>query len=115
MYNVSVYLESSIKTPPCLTTDADGECLPELILNPPEVLGEYGDTVTVNCSSADSDNFEMYGMVGNTQWQPEYENSVTWNVTLSDWNVTAECVKQLNNTSCRKELKIRIYRKLNFK
>nr|XP_040047446.1 hemicentin-1-like [Gasterosteus aculeatus aculeatus] len=89
--------------------DADGECLPELILNPPEVLGEYGDTVTVNCSSADSDNFEMYGMVGNTQWQPEYENSVTWNVTLSDWNVTAECVKQLNNTSCRKELKIRIY------
>ncbi|KAL6103116.1 uncharacterized protein ACO6RY_02583 [Pungitius sinensis] len=91
------------------STDAIDQCHEELILNPPEVLEEYGKTVTVNCSSADNGD-GMYWKVGETQSPEENETSTVWEVNLSDWNVTAECIKRLNETSiCRKELKITVY------
>ncbi|KAK9535265.1 hypothetical protein VZT92_007656 [Zoarces viviparus] len=88
---------------PC---DADSGCPDVLSLDPPEVLAKYGESVTVNCSSAEDDHDGMYWRVGDREFP---EESLSLNVT--DWNVTAECILKLNNTRyCSKDLIITVYK-----
>ncbi|XP_031723712.1 peroxidasin homolog [Anarrhichthys ocellatus] len=91
---------------PC---DADSGCPDVLSLDPPEVLAEYGELVTVSCSSAENDYDGMYWRVGDREFP--VENSAPWSFNLTDWNVTAECILKLNDThNCSKDLNITIYK-----
>ncbi|KAM6913611.1 vascular cell adhesion protein 1 isoform 2-T2 [Lycodopsis pacificus] len=90
---------------PC---DADSGCPDVLSLEPPEVWAEYGESVTVNCSSAENDYHEMYWRVGDREFP--VENSVLWSFNLTDWKVTAECIVKLNGSrNCSKDLSITVY------
>ncbi|XP_068575156.1 intercellular adhesion molecule 5 [Cebidichthys violaceus] len=89
--------------------DADSGCSRELTLDPPEVLAEYGESVIVNCSSAENDYERFYWRVGSTEFP--VENSVPMSFNLTDWNVTVECIlSKQNDTECRKELTITLYK-----
>lgn len=59
----------------------------------------------------------MYWKLGNTENEKEDENYfIALPVTLSDWNVKAECKIKLNDSfECSKDLQITIYSKCNFK
>ncbi|XP_074512460.1 vascular cell adhesion protein 1-like [Sebastes fasciatus] len=94
--------------------DADSICPTELnplFLDPPEVLGEYNESVELNCSSIEEDHDGMYWRVGNTDSAVELDYSRTvYEVSLSDWNVTAECRIKMNAThECSKDLEITVY------
>lgn len=79
-----------------------------LSLDPPEVLAEYGESVTVNCSSAENDHDGMYWRVGDREFP--VKNSVLWSFNLTDWKVTAECILKLNDSrNCSKDLNITVY------
>lgn len=59
----------------------------------------------------------MYWKLGNTEKEKEDEKYfISQLVTLSDWNVKAECKITLNDSfECSKDLEITIYSKWNFK
>lgn len=88
-----------------------------LIVNPPEIVGKHGESVLVNCSSLVGDHDGMYWRLGNIDTDMEEEESfVSASVSLSNWNVTAECRIKLNDThECSKDLEITVYSKCNFK
>lgn len=104
----------------CLSADADSMCPTELnplVLDPSEVIGKYGESFLVNCSSEVEDHYGMYWRHGNIDTDIEDENRfIPSSVSLSRWNVTAECRIKLNDTlECSKNLEITIYSKCNFK
>lgn len=93
-----------------LRADADSTCLVEF--DPPAVVGEYGASVLVNCSTTYEDPEMIDLRVGNTNFHDEYANFLALPVTLSDWNLTAECRIQPNDSfECNKDLEITIYKK----
>ncbi|XP_059204850.1 intercellular adhesion molecule 5 isoform X2 [Centropristis striata] len=93
--------------------DADTRCFDDPpILDPPEVLGEYGTSVKVNCTSTDEYHDGIHWTVGNNDSKIEYDDSfITADVPLSDWDVTAVCIMKLSGgLVCSKELEITIYK-----
>lgn len=104
----------------CPSTDADGTCPTDanpLILEPPEVIEEYGSVVFVNCTSTTDYYDEMYWKYGTRESGIEEDSAfITGEMSLADWNVTAECKIKLNaSLECSKNLEITIYSKCNFK
>ncbi|KAM8723919.1 hemicentin-2 isoform 2-T2 [Acanthopagrus schlegelii] len=98
-----------------LLCDADSLCpddINPLRLDPPEVIGKYGDTVTVNCSSSEEYHDGMVLKLGNTNHtDDDDENFISESLSLSDWSVKAECRIKLNDTlECSRELGITIYK-----
>ncbi|XP_032392822.1 hemicentin-2 isoform X1 [Etheostoma spectabile] len=93
--------------------DADNLCptdLNPLTLDPPEVIYGYEESVVVNCISTEDNHAGMYWTVGNTDHPVEYDNS-SIQVSLSNWNVKAECKINLTGTyECSKDLKITVYK-----
>ncbi|XP_034750321.1 intercellular adhesion molecule 1-like [Etheostoma cragini] len=93
--------------------DADNLCPTELnplTLDPPEVIYGYEKSVLVNCTSKVDNHGGMYWTVGNTDHSMEYNNSYI-QVSLSNWNVKAECKIKLNDThECSKGLTITVYK-----
>lgn len=87
-----------------------------LSLDPPEVLGEVGESFFVNCTSTEEYHDGMYWRVGNTNNDMEdVHNFVSVSLSL-DWNVTAECKLDLKpNHTCSKDLEITVYSKCSFK
>ncbi|XP_039971660.1 intercellular adhesion molecule 5 [Xiphias gladius] len=95
--------------------DADGTCPTDanpLILEPPEVIEEYGSVVFVNCTSTTDYYDEMYWKYGTRESGIEEDSAfITGEMSLADWNVTAECKIKLNaSLECSKNLEITIYR-----
>ena len=88
-----------------------------LRLDPPEVIGKYGDTVLVNCSSSEEYLDGMVLKLGNTNHNDDDdENFISESLSLSDWSVKAECRIKLNETvECSRELGITIYSKCIFR
>lgn len=104
----------------CPPTDAESGCNPEvnpLTLDPPEIIGEYGTSVIINCTSSEEDLDEMYWKIGDTFSDREEENHfLSWILPLSDWNLKAKCQIMLNETfKCSKDLNIVIYSMYNYK
>ncbi|XP_051244409.1 intercellular adhesion molecule 5 isoform X2 [Dicentrarchus labrax] len=98
-----------------LLCEADSTCPTEsnpLTVHPPEVIGEYGKTVILNCTSTELEYEEMYWRSGTTTSEKEDElDFVGWSVPLSDWHVTAKCVIKLNNSAeCSKDAEITVYK-----
>ncbi|XP_041813424.1 intercellular adhesion molecule 5 isoform X2 [Chelmon rostratus] len=97
-----------------LLCDADSLCPSELnpVLDPPHVIGEYGTSVLVNCTSPDDNHEGMYWRVDETTSDTEDEEGfISKMLSLSDWNVTAECRIQLNVSSeCSEGLEITIFK-----
>lgn len=99
-----------------VSTDADSRCPTNsnpLILDPPEIIGEYGTTVFVNCSSTIEDHDGIHWIYGNESYIEEDFNFITKSLLLSDWNV-AQCKVKLNDSSdieCSKDLNITVYSK----
>ncbi|XP_036944946.1 intercellular adhesion molecule 5 isoform X2 [Acanthopagrus latus] len=98
-----------------LLCDADSLCpdsINPLRLDPPEVIGKYGDTVLVNCSSSEEYLDGMVLKLGNTNHNDDDdENFISESLSLSDWSVKAECRINLNETvECSRELGITIYK-----
>lgn len=81
-------------------------------MDPPKIIGEYEESVFVNCTNKDDDHYGMQWRAGGESSGEENEKSyVEWNITLSKWNLTAECNVLLNeNSGCTKELEITVYR-----
>lgn len=107
---------NSNKDKNCPSTDADSSCpddINPITLDPPEVIGEYGDTVLVNCSSSEEFHDGLVLKLGNTYHNDnDDEHFVSGPLTLSDWSVTAECRIKLDETlECSRELGITIYSK----
>lgn len=103
-----------------MSTDAHGECNSELNplnLDPPEVVGELGESVLVNCTSSEED-YDGIFLYENTEltMEDDEEKFLSWDLLLNQWNITVKCIIKLNSTSeCRKDLKITVYRKCEFK
>lgn len=100
----------------CPSTDADSLCpddINPITLNPPEVIGEYGHTVFVNCSSSEEYHDGLGLTLGSTYHSDDKdENFVSGTLSLSNWMVKAECRIKLNeNLECSRELGITIYSK----
>ncbi|XP_045888252.1 hemicentin-1-like isoform X1 [Micropterus dolomieu] len=101
-----------------LLCDADSMCPIEnnpLILDPPEVIGEYGDSVLVNCTSSDMNHTGMHWMqtVNNVEKplsENEIDSFINCYILLSDWSVTAKCKIQLKDYECSKDLEIIVYK-----
>ncbi|XP_070836837.1 vascular cell adhesion protein 1 [Chaetodon trifascialis] len=92
-----------------LRADADSTCPVEF--DPPKVVGEYGTSVSVNCTTTYEDTKKIDLRVGDTNFDFEDKNFLVQSVTLLDWNLTAECRIQLNESSgCSKDLEITIYK-----
>ncbi|KAJ4920202.1 hypothetical protein JOQ06_014277 [Pogonophryne albipinna] len=91
--------------------DADSICPTELTLDVPRVIEKYGASVEVNCTSTEADHKGMYWRIGNNDSRVILgESFISQSVSLSEWNVTAECRILLNEThECSKELEITIY------
>ncbi|KAK1877631.1 Angiopoietin-related protein 2, partial [Dissostichus eleginoides] len=94
--------------------DADSICPTELnplTLDVPRVIANYGASVELNCTSTEADHDGMYWRIGNNNSKINLEESfISQSVSLSEWNVTAECRIMLNEThECSKELEITIY------
>ncbi|XP_034076261.1 hemicentin-2-like isoform X2 [Gymnodraco acuticeps] len=94
--------------------DADSICPTELnplTLDVPRVIERYGASVEVNCTSTEADHKGMYWRIGNNDFRAiPGESFISQSVSLSEWNVTAECRILLNEThECIKELEITIY------
>ncbi|XP_036421454.1 intercellular adhesion molecule 5 [Colossoma macropomum] len=90
-----------------------GACPPDLNdleLEPPSIVVEYGDRVSVNCSS--SSNFTELSWKG----LPEHVSSndiatVTWETdSLTDWDIQPECHMNLSNVQCNRALPLIIYK-----
>lgn len=84
-----------------------------LTLDPHQVIAEYGQEVEINCTNSDTDSEGMYWKVGNVDsaWQYE-QNYFLKSLTLSQWNIKAECIAVLNDTfECSKDVDIIIYSK----
>ncbi|XP_068192241.1 cdc42-interacting protein 4 homolog isoform X2 [Antennarius striatus] len=102
-----------------LLHDADTTCPTELnplTLDPPELIGEYGESFLVNCTSADVYHEGMYWKIGNTDNDMEDENNFIpqW-VSLSDWDIKVECRIKLNDSfECSRSLEITIYKRPDF-
>ncbi|KAF7666017.1 hypothetical protein LDENG_00122330 [Lucifuga dentata] len=94
--------------------DADSTCPVEpnpLTLGPPKLVGEYGMSYKVNCSSTFPDHYGMYWTDGSG------EHNMTKGVvllselvSLSDWNGHFQCNIKLNKThECSKDLSLTVY------
>uniref|UniRef100_A0A4W6FWB2 Ig-like domain-containing protein n=1 Tax=Lates calcarifer TaxID=8187 RepID=A0A4W6FWB2_LATCA len=98
----------------CLSTDADSTCPKDsnpLQLEPSEVIGEHGDEVIVNCTSSSEDHDGMYWINGDNRTDSQEDAAFfPYSVSLSDYNVTAECKIKVNSSECGKELGITIYK-----
>lgn len=103
-----------------MSTDADGECDSEhnpLNLDPPEVVGEFGESVLVNCTSSEENHDGIFFEDENIDTDPEEDkNFFLFALTLNQWDMNAKCIVKLNDTfECSKDLKITVYRKCEFK
>ncbi|XP_034448184.1 hemicentin-1-like isoform X1 [Hippoglossus hippoglossus] len=96
-----------------LLCDADGTCPTEhnpLVLDPSEVISEYGSEVFLNCSSSHEDHDGMYWSNAESEMTVD-DTFIPWTVTLSDWNVTAKCIIKMNASfDCSKDLEITLYK-----
>ncbi|XP_040917836.1 angiopoietin-related protein 6 isoform X1 [Toxotes jaculatrix] len=91
----------------------DSTCTNEtLILDPSEVIEEFGKVVSANCTSLLEDHVGMYWSNGTRTTDIEEEGFfISQEVTLSDWNVMAECKILLNSSfECSKKLEITVYK-----
>ncbi|XP_069004947.1 vascular cell adhesion protein 1 [Embiotoca jacksoni] len=98
-----------------LLCDADSTCPTErnpLVLDPPEIIEEYGKSVLVNCSTTFEKHDGMYWRAGNQSFDTKKnEGVVSKLVELSDWNLKFECKVKLNDSlECSKELKVTVYK-----
>ncbi|XP_028267512.1 angiopoietin-related protein 6 isoform X2 [Parambassis ranga] len=97
-----------------LLSDVNGMCPTDFegpILDPPEIIGTYGQSVYVNCSS-NSDLIDgIAWKIGNNSLDLQEEiYFLLETVSLTDWSMTAECIIQLNEIhKCSKDLKITVY------
>ncbi|XP_063760791.1 intercellular adhesion molecule 5 [Eleginops maclovinus] len=103
-----------ITTPePSKPRDAHSICPDELnplTLDVPKVIMNYGESVEVNCSSTEEDHDGIYWRIGNKDSEHLQDSFISQSVSLSEWNVTAECKINLNEThECSKQLEITIY------
>uniref|UniRef100_A0A4W6FWH7 Ig-like domain-containing protein n=1 Tax=Lates calcarifer TaxID=8187 RepID=A0A4W6FWH7_LATCA len=93
---------------------ADSTCPKDsnpLQLEPSEVIGEHGDEVIVNCTSSSEDHDGMYWINGDNRTDSQEDAAFfPYSVSLSDYNVTAECKIKVNSSECGKELGITIYK-----
>ncbi|KAK5856123.1 hypothetical protein PBY51_007741 [Eleginops maclovinus] len=93
--------------------DAHSICPDELnplTLDVPKVIMNYGESVEVNCSSTEEDHDGIYWRIGNKDSEHLQDSFISQSVSLSEWNVTAECKINLNEThECSKQLEITIY------
>ncbi|GAA6218128.1 immunoglobulin superfamily member 10-like [Lates japonicus] len=97
-----------------LLCDADSTCPKDsnpLQLEPSEVIGEHGDEVMVNCTSL-FENDGIYWIYGDKMTDTVEDTAfLSHSVSLSDYNVMAECRVKVNNSlECRKELGITVYK-----
>ncbi|XP_069381356.1 hemicentin-1 [Paralichthys olivaceus] len=80
-------------------------------LSPPAVVVRYGDPVSVNCSTSET---QIKGMgweatQGGKSLAPV--NHLNWNVeNLTDWNISPMCFLNMAVGQCSRELKVVIYR-----
>ncbi|XP_047427770.1 hemicentin-1-like isoform X2 [Mugil cephalus] len=97
----------------CTTSDADSTCPPDstpLQVEPAVIIKEYGDHVDVNCSHYDN-HLHILWRVGNNTFVGDNDYFVMHNLSLSDWNMNAECIVKINDShECSKHLEINVYK-----
>lgn len=82
-----------------------------LVLEPAEITAEYGDLLSVKCSNTLDMDYDMYWRVGDEIQETEDGYSVSYNLSLSEWNMTAQCTIMLNDSlECTKDLEITVYK-----
>ncbi|XP_062264986.1 intercellular adhesion molecule 5 [Platichthys flesus] len=96
-----------------LLCGVDATCPTEnnpLVLDPPEVIAEYGSWVTVNCTSSYEEHEGMYWSNEESTMTVD-EKFISWTGQLSPWNVTAKCIINMNDSfECSKDLRITLYK-----
>ncbi|XP_070704041.1 intercellular adhesion molecule 1 [Pempheris klunzingeri] len=101
-----------------LRADSGSSCPPELnplTLDVPMVIGRHGEDVLVNCTSTEEDHDGIYWSIRNTTgtYDTGIEDEKRFNLlllSLSDWNLTAECkIKLRSSYECSENLEIIVY------
>lgn len=84
-----------------------------ITLEPPEVVGELGDHLLVNCTTSVPSPEVVSWKYGNTASENgDDENFCSLVLPLSQWNVSARCTVRPNKTfECSKDLKVTVYSK----
>lgn len=81
-----------------------------LILEPAEVIEEYEQSLTVTCSSTVKEDETIYWRVGNINFDDDWD-SVSLNLTLSEYNMDVQCRLKLNESyECNEDLGITVYK-----
>lgn len=95
----------------------DDACQSLLMLDPPEVVGELGEDILVNCTTSEESPDAVFWTYDGTESELEEEkNFLQWPLHLSKWNTTAKCTVKLNETfECSKDLQITVYSKCTSK
>lgn len=91
-----------------LSPGANGTCPDPITINP-QVVVEYGETATLNCTSPSNDDVDVFGKIGTE----ERDNYIE--VRVTKWDLKAACVIQLNeHTQCSNEVDLVVYSKYQF-
>lgn len=87
------------------------------MVHTPEIVGELGDEILVNCSTTEDSPDAMFWTIGSQESKHDDEkNFYLLILPLSDWNMTAKCTVKLNETfECSKDVKITVYSKCDSK
>ncbi|CAN9505581.1 unnamed protein product [Ophioblennius macclurei] len=81
-----------------------------LLIKPAEVVGEYGHLLPVDCSST-TDKHELYWNVSNEEDVERDIMSVSLNLSLSEYDISAQCRMMLNDShECHTDLEITVYK-----
>lgn len=93
----------------CGTESTCPSHLDPLILEPAGVVEAYGNTLSVKCSTTVEEHDAIYWVVGDIV-EDEDNDYVYHNLSLSDYNMTAQCRIKLNEShECSKDLEITVY------
>lgn len=95
-----------------LTAPLDVSTACPLILQPPELVQEFGEETLVNCTTTADGHRGIYWTYGNKTEREDVNSFIVLPILSTDWNTQANCTIKLSDTSeCSEELKVKAYQK----
>lgn len=83
-----------------------------LILQPPQLVLEFGEPAVANCTTTLDGHSGMFWTYGNESYPEDLGSFTILEKTHIDWNTPAKCTIKLNDTEyCSKDLEIKVYKR----
>lgn len=83
-----------------------------LILQPKELVQEFGETALLNCTTTVDGHRGMYWTHGDEKQEESLDSFIVLPISLTDWNTQARCTIKLSYTNeCSEEVKVKVYKR----